>query len=162
MLGLRKPNFKTKTTNFEKSRNAENCETKSHSVFKNIKKLKGPFGDWKFSKKMRIFNSLKVPKNLKEETLWDFLTSGPLQNIQKLKGGHFGDNRKNSKKSLTKPKRVGRSQCRKSLFFSKTFVQFSCFLYYFNKLTNYVKFFLKLILEEATRKEQTKLMCNQI
>ena len=31
---------------------------------------------------MRIFNSLIVPKNLKEGTLWDFLTFGLLQNIK--------------------------------------------------------------------------------
>ena len=36
----------------------------------------------KFSKKMRIFNSLMVPKNLKEGALWDFLTFVLLQNIK--------------------------------------------------------------------------------
>ena len=58
----------------------------SHSVFENIKKLKGPFGDFeKFSKKMRISNSLMLPKNLKE-TLWDFSTFVLLQNIKKIEG----------------------------------------------------------------------------
>ena len=40
----------------------------------------------------------------KRGTLWDFLTFFLLQNIKKLKGGLFGDIRKISKKSLTKPK----------------------------------------------------------
>ena len=54
-----------------------------------FKKIEGgPFGDFeKFSKKMRIFNSLIVPKNLKEETLLNFLTFVLLQNIKKMKGG---------------------------------------------------------------------------
>ena len=55
--------------------------------------------------KMRILNSLIVPKILKKGgTLWDFLTFFLLQNIKKLKGGLFGDIWKISKKSLTKPK----------------------------------------------------------
>ena len=54
---------------------------------------------------MRIFNSLTVPKNLKEETLLNFLTFVLLQNIRKMKGGPFGDIKKFSKKSLKKPKR---------------------------------------------------------
>ena len=40
---------------------------------------------------MRIFNSLLVPKNLKEGTLWDFLTFVLLQNTKKMNGGPFGD-----------------------------------------------------------------------
>ena len=61
-----------------------------------FKKIEGgPFGDFgKFSKKMRIFNSLIVPKNLKEETLLNFLTFVLLQNIKKMKGGPFGDIKK--------------------------------------------------------------------
>ena len=56
-------------------------------------------------KKIRILNSLIVPKILKKGTLWDFLTFVLLQNIKKkLKGGLFGDILKISKKSLTKPK----------------------------------------------------------
>ena len=54
---------------------------------------------------MRIFNSLIVPKNLKEETLLNFLTFVLLQNIKKMKGGPFGDIKKISKISLKKPKR---------------------------------------------------------
>ena len=54
---------------------------------------------------MRIFNSLIVPKNLKEETLLNFLTFVLLQNIKKMKGGPFGDIKKFSKISLKKPKR---------------------------------------------------------
>ena len=53
---------------------------------------------------MRIFNSLIVPKNLKE-TLLNFLTFVLLQNIKKMKGGPFGDIKKFSKISLKKPKR---------------------------------------------------------
>ena len=71
----------------------------------------GPFGDFeKFSKKMRIFNSLIVPKNLKE-TLWDLLTFVLLQNMKKMKEGPFGTLKKFRlcetffSKSLTKPKR---------------------------------------------------------
>ena len=52
---------------------------------------------------MRIFNSLIVPKNLKEGTLWDFLTFVLLQNTKKMKGGIFGDMKKIAKK-VTKPK----------------------------------------------------------
>ena len=65
---------------------------------------------------MRSFDSLIVPKNLKEETLWNFLTFVLLQNIKKMKGGPFGDIKKFSKISLNKPKRgggFGVSYCRK-------------------------------------------------
>ena len=81
--------------------------------FKKIER--GPFGVFeKFSKKMRIFNSLIVPKYLKEETLLNFLTFVLLQNIKTMKGGPFGDNKKFSKISLKKPKRGrGVSYCRK-------------------------------------------------
>ena len=59
----------------------------NHSVAKFQKKIEGEhIGVFeKFSKekkKMRIFNSLIVPKNLKERTLWDFLTFVLLQNIK--------------------------------------------------------------------------------
>ena len=94
MLGLRKPNFKTKIITFEKSHKAENCERGvlrdflTSILLRYFKKIEGgPFGDFeKFSKKMRIFNSLIVPKNLKEETLWNFLTFALLQNIKKNEG----------------------------------------------------------------------------
>ena len=60
-----------------------------------FKKIEGgPFGDFeKFSKKMRIFNSLIVPKNLKKDTLLNFLTIVVLQNIKKMKGGPFFENK---------------------------------------------------------------------
>ena len=48
---------------------------------------------------MRIFNSLIVPKNLNEGTLWDFLTVVLLQNTKKMKGGIFSDIKKIAKKS---------------------------------------------------------------
>ena len=54
---------------------------------------------------MRIFNSLIVPKNLKEETFGNFLTFVLLQNIKKMKRGPFGDIKKFSKICLKKPKR---------------------------------------------------------
>ena len=113
MLGLRKPNFKTKIITFEKSHKAENCERGvlrdflTSILLRYFKKIEGgPFGDFeKFSKKMRIFNSLIVPKNVKEDTLLNFLTFVLLQNIKKMKGGPFGDIKKFSKISLKKPKR---------------------------------------------------------
>ena len=72
-----------------------------------FKKIEGgPFGDFeKFSKKMRIFNSLIVPKNLKEETLWNFQRSFCCKISKKMKGGPFGDIKKFSKISIKKPKR---------------------------------------------------------
>ena len=91
MLGLRKPNFKTKSITFEKSHKAENCERGVLSDFLTFillryfkKKLKGDHLETskKFRKKMRIFNSLIVPKNLKE-TIGNFLTFVLLQNIKK-------------------------------------------------------------------------------
>ena len=50
---------------------------------------------------MRIFNSLIVPKNLKE-TLWNFLAFVLLQNIKKMKGGPFGDIESSASKNLKK------------------------------------------------------------
>ena len=120
MLGLRKPNFKTKSITFEKSHKAENCERGVLSDFLTFILLRyfkknegGPFGDFeKISRKMRIFNSLIVPKNLRD--LWNFLTFVLLQNIKKMKGGPFGDIKKFSKISLKKPKwGEGESHCRK-------------------------------------------------
>ena len=37
----------------------------------------------KKKRKIRFFNSVTVPKNVKEGTFWDFLTSILLQNIKK-------------------------------------------------------------------------------
>ena len=51
-----------------------------------------------FSKKMKIFKSLTVPKNQKGKTLWDFLAFVLLQIIKKMKEGPFGYNKKFSKK----------------------------------------------------------------
>ena len=57
-------------------------------------------------------NSLIVPKILKKGTLWDFLTFVLLQNIKKkMKGGHFGDILKISKKrSLKAEKKSHKSE----------------------------------------------------
>ena len=105
MLGLRKPNFKTKIIRFEKSHNAENCKRGHFEIFltsillQNFKKLKRDLKNFaKKKQKMRIFNSLIVPKNLKEVTLWDFLTFVMLQNTKKMKGGISGDMKKNCEK----------------------------------------------------------------
>ena len=72
MLGLRKPNFKTKIIHFEISHNAENCESGSFEFFNKhsaakFRKIEGePLESLKNSrkknKKIRIFNSLTVPK----------------------------------------------------------------------------------------------------
>ena len=57
---------------------------------------------------MRIFNSLIVPKNLKEGTRLGFFNIRSVAKHQnKLKGGPFEDSRKFSKKSLTEPKKGG-------------------------------------------------------
>ena len=48
---------------------------------------------------MRFLNSVTVPKNVKGGTLWDFLTSIVLQNIETNEGGPFGAIQKVSKKS---------------------------------------------------------------
>ena len=53
---------------------------------------------------MTILNSLIVPKNLKEGTLWDFYISIMLQNILKIEGGPFRDIKKFSKQ--TKNRRI--------------------------------------------------------
>ena len=115
MLGLRKPNFKTKIIHFEISHNGESCKRgplrffNDHSVAKFQKNEGEPFGVFeKFSKKMRSFNSLIVPKNLKERTLWEFLKLVLLQNIKKMKGGTFGDI-KNFRKKVSQSRKKGES-----------------------------------------------------
>ena len=49
---------------------------------------------------MRILNCVTVPKNVKGGTLWDFLTSVVLQNIETNEEGPFGAIQKISKKVL--------------------------------------------------------------
>ena len=53
-----------------------------------------------FSKK------LHSAEKCKKGTLLDLLTYMPLQNIEKLEGGPFGDIKKVSKKSRTVPKKI--------------------------------------------------------
>ena len=48
---------------------------------------------------MRFLNNVKVPKNVQEGTLWDFLTSIVLQNIIKVEGETLWWNPKSFKKS---------------------------------------------------------------
>ena len=67
-------------------------------MLQNFKKLKRDLKNFAKKQKKRIFNSLIVPKNLKG-TLWDFLTFVLLQNTKKMKGGIFGDMKKNCEKS---------------------------------------------------------------
>ena len=61
--------------------------------FAKLKKIEGgPLETSKsFRKKNENFNSLIVPKNLKDGTLWDFLTFVLLQINKKMKGGTSGD-----------------------------------------------------------------------
>ena len=55
---------------------------------------------------MTNLNSLIVPKNLKQGTLWDFQTSIMFQNIKQIEGGPFCTIKKFSKKSLIVPKKI--------------------------------------------------------
>ena len=80
MLGLRKPNFKTKIIHFEKSHNAENCKRglfeilNIHSFAKFQKIEGGPFGYF-FSKKkqkMRSFKSHSAEKSERRDPLGFF------------------------------------------------------------------------------------------
>ena len=55
---------------------------------------------------MRFLNSVAVPKNVKGGTLWDFLTSIVLQNIETNEGETLWCNQKNFKKSRIVPKKI--------------------------------------------------------
>ena len=61
---------------------------------------------WGLEKK-RFLNSVTVPKYVKGGTLWDFLTSIVLQNVETNEGGTLWCNPKNFKKSRTVPKKSG-------------------------------------------------------
>ena len=89
-----------------------------------IKKLKGGrFGDIKkflkireskkFSRKIRILNTLIVPKILKKGTLWDFLTFVLLQNMKKIERrtlwGHLKNFEKKSHKAEKKSHKAEKS-----------------------------------------------------
>ena len=56
---------------------------------------------------MRFLNSVTVPKNVKGGTLWDFLTSIVLQNIETNEGGTLWCNPKSFKKSRIVLKKSG-------------------------------------------------------
>ena len=56
---------------------------------------------------MRFLNSVTVPKIVKGGTLWDFLTSIVLQNVETNEGGPFGAIQKVSKKSHSADKKWG-------------------------------------------------------
>ena len=74
-------------------------------VTKCFKKMRGsPLGTWKnFTKKFLV----TVPKNFKGGTLWGFLTSIALQNVEKNERGLFGAIQKVSKTSYSAEKKVG-------------------------------------------------------
>ena len=64
----------------------------------------GDFKNFRKKLKMRILNCVTVPKNVKGGTLWDFLTSIVLQNIETNEEGPFGAIQKISKKSYNAEK----------------------------------------------------------
>ena len=116
MLGLRKPNFKTKIIHFEISHNAENCKRgpfeifNNHSVAKFQKKLKGnPLESLKnFRKKttkMRTFNTHSAKESERRDPLGFFNIRSVAKYQNKLKGGPFEDIKKFSKKCLIVPKK---------------------------------------------------------
>ena len=85
------------------------CETPASN--ENMKKKWGRalWGLKKISQKilkMRFLNSVTVSKNVKGGTLWDFLTSIVLQNVEKNEGGTLWCN-PSFKKSRIVPKKVG-------------------------------------------------------
>ena len=59
---------------------------------------------------MRIFNSLIVPKNLKEGTLWDFSTFVLVQNTKKMKGGIKKIAKTSHKAGITYTKNFGQGR----------------------------------------------------
>ena len=59
--------------------------------------------------KMRFLNSVTVPKNVKGGTLWDFLTSIVLQNIETNEGGTLWCNPNIFKKNRIVRKKSGAS-----------------------------------------------------
>ena len=70
-------------------------------VAKKEEKIEGGtlWGHEKISQKiLRFLNNVTVPKNVKEGTLCNFLTSIVLQNIETNEGGSFGAIQKISKK----------------------------------------------------------------
>ena len=80
-------------------------------VAKYEKQLEGtPFGDFKkkFRKKIKneIFEQCHSAEKCKRGTLWDFLTSILLQNIETDEGGPFYAIQKISKKSRIVPKKI--------------------------------------------------------
>ena len=81
-------------------------------------------------------NSVTVPKNVKGGTLWDFLTSIVLQNIETNEGGPFGAIQKIQKKSHSAKKvtKVGSLVCFRAsgrvlffLFVLDALLRFECF-----------------------------------
>ena len=87
MLSLRNPNFETKIFDLKNLTMPKTVKGGRfftiHSVAK-FQKIEARLGKFsKKNKKMRIFNSLIVLKNLKEGTLWDFSTFVLLQNTKK-------------------------------------------------------------------------------
>ena len=64
-----------------------------------------------FEKKIRILNSLIVPKILKKGTLWDFLTIVLLQNVKKIERRTLWRHLKNFEKKVSQSrKKVSQSR----------------------------------------------------
>ena len=91
MLGLRKPNFKTKLIRFEKSHNAENCKKGGghfeiflniHSVAK-FQKLKRDLKNFQKKTKNENFQQSHSAEKSERRAIWDFLPFVLLQNTKK-------------------------------------------------------------------------------
>ena len=128
MLGLRKPNFRTKIIHFETSHNAENCKRgplrffNNHSVAKFQKKLKGnPLETLKnFRKKNNEnFSQSHSAEKSERDPLGFFNIRSVAKYQNKLKGGPFEDIKNFSKKMcLTAEKSRGGSSKRLKFYFS--------------------------------------------
>ena len=103
------------------------CETPAGC--KVWKKLKGsPLGTSQKKFKMRSLNSVTVPKNVKGGTLWDFLTSIVLQDVETNEGGPFGAIQKVSKTSHSAEKKWGYGRILSMISRFWTFVLFLLFV----------------------------------
>ena len=102
-----KPHLKTEQQHHLKSKQAGNGPSRHHAPFLRLKNSKKTSKCLKYSllhytKNPKIGpncctrgdaffeKSLKMPKKLKEETLWDFSSSFLSQNSKKIEGGPFG------------------------------------------------------------------------
>ena len=108
-------NNKPRTAKIGAISKAQNCKKWDPSGFVELqlvakyeKNLKGDrLGTRKNFPKNEIFEQCHSPKNVKGGTLWDFLTSIVLQNIETNEGGTLWCNPKSFKKSRIVPKKSG-------------------------------------------------------